>query len=463
VERRVHRQGRGRRTDRLWVAPVQGLIGTGKLLHGPDLSFESQSPAFRYLDTFGHGTHMAGIIAGRDTGWNAGSAASVWSGIAPDARLLSLKIADAQGATDVSQVLAAIDWVVKNKNRNGLNIRVLNLSFGTDSGNSYMASPLSYAAEVAWRKGIFVSVSAGNDAANSTTMTGSDGSSSFSGSYVGRGLASPAFNPFLLAVGATDTNGTALPSDDTIANFSSFGGGRTVDLLAPGRSIVSLADPGSQLDLANPGARVGTRFFKGSGTSQAAAVMSGAAALLLQKHPTATPNQLKKLLTQTAKKLTGPPTLVQGNGAVDLTAARTTTLPSTSTAAQTFTASTGTGSLGLDRGSSVLESNGVALVADTDIFGRAFVSSSWAAAANAGTSWNGGSWRGATWAGSGWSGDRNLTATWSGSSWAGTAWSSVTYSGSRWTGSRWTGNGWTGSRWTGSRWTGAAWAGAGWN
>ena len=134
------------------VVPVDGL---GSVVHGPDLSFESQNPELAHLDTFGHGTHLAGIIAGRDPG------PSGFRGIAPGARIISLKVADAFGATDVSQVIAAVDWVVQHRQTNGLNIRVLNLAFGTDSGQDYRSDPLAYAVEVAWRKDIVVVVSAG--------------------------------------------------------------------------------------------------------------------------------------------------------------------------------------------------------------------------------------------------------------------------------------------------------------
>src|SRR5919199_2903866 len=109
---------------------------------------------------------MAGIIAGRDDAapakLTAGSGSSDFLGMAPDARVVSVKVADSAGASDVSQVIAGIDWVVQNRNRNGLNIRVLNLSFGTDSAQGYQLDPLAYAAEVAWRSGIVVVVSAGN-------------------------------------------------------------------------------------------------------------------------------------------------------------------------------------------------------------------------------------------------------------------------------------------------------------
>jgi serine protease AprX len=158
------------------VVPVEGL---GQVLHGPDLSFESQNPELAHLDTFGHGTHLAGIIAGQDPGGTG------FRGIAPGARIVSVKVADAFGATDVSQVIAAIDWVVQHRQSDGLNIRVLNLAFGTDSGQAYRSDPLAYAVEVAWSKGIVVVVSAGNSG--------------------GGGLTDPAYDPFVVAVGAADT------------------------------------------------------------------------------------------------------------------------------------------------------------------------------------------------------------------------------------------------------------------
>ncbi len=144
------------------VVPVDGLSGPDKVVHGPDLSLEGDdcssgdcvaTPA-RHLDSYGHGTHMAGIIAGRDDDaparrWPAATAATSL-GMAPDARLVSVKVADESGATDVSQVIAAIDWVVRHRNSDGLDIRVLNLSFGTDGVQDYQLDPLSYAAEVAW-------------------------------------------------------------------------------------------------------------------------------------------------------------------------------------------------------------------------------------------------------------------------------------------------------------------------
>ncbi|MFN2452385.1 MAG: S8 family serine peptidase, partial [Candidatus Dormibacteria bacterium] len=282
------------------VAPVNGLTAAGKVVNGPDLSFESQNPAQTYLDTYGHGTHMAGIIAGRDTeatGAYAGDT-SHFIGMAPDARIISIKVADAHGVTDISQMLAAIDWVVQHRNDNGMNIRVLNLSYGTDSQQPYSTDPLAYAAEVAWKNGIMVIAAAGNQGSGSKFD----------------GLADPAYDPTVLAVGASQSNDSVI-GDDTVPSFSSIAvGNRRPDLVAPGTHIQSLRDPGSYIDQTY-GATGGItpRFFRGSGTSQATAAASGAAALIFSQHPNATPDQVKALLNQTATHIPGGNS-ASGNG-----------------------------------------------------------------------------------------------------------------------------------------------------
>ena len=147
------------------VVPVDGLGGTGtsKVVYGPDLTLENNTPA-KNLDTYGHGTAMSSIIAGRDAAATTVSGnATDFVGMAPDSRIVSIKVADAKGQTDVSQAIAAIDWVVQNRNKNGLNIRVLNMSFGTDGVQDYLLDPLAYAAEQAWHKGIVVVVAVGNE------------------------------------------------------------------------------------------------------------------------------------------------------------------------------------------------------------------------------------------------------------------------------------------------------------
>jgi hypothetical protein len=188
----------------------------------------------------------------------------------------------------VSQVLAAIGWVVEHRHDHGLDIRVLNLSFGTDGVQSYILDPLALAVEQAWRKGIFVVVSAGNEG------------------YGSRKLDDPAYDPLIMAVGATSRSGTAGRADDRVADFSSVGdASRHPDVVVRGTSILSLRVPGSNIDRSYPGARVGDspRLFRGTGTSQAAAVVSGAAALVIEQRPGITPDQLKKLFQRSAYEL----------------------------------------------------------------------------------------------------------------------------------------------------------------
>ena len=136
------------------VAPVPGLT-SGNVVNGPDLSFDSQQPGMAHLDAFGHGTHMASIIAGRDA---AGTPSSYldparFTGIAPDATLVNVKVGASNGAVDVTQVIAAIDWVVEHRKDPGLNIRVINLSYGTDSVQSSTVDPLAFAVENAVEEG----------------------------------------------------------------------------------------------------------------------------------------------------------------------------------------------------------------------------------------------------------------------------------------------------------------------
>ncbi len=427
------------------VAPVNGLTAPGKVVNGPDLSFESQMPSLQYLDTFGHGTHMAGIIAGRDNAavsYPGDSADFV--GIAPDARIVSLKVADSHGTTDVSQVIAAIDWVVQHRSDPGFNIRVLNLSFGTDSTQSYLLDPLAYAAEAAWRAGIVVVASAGN-----------------AGFAPSGSLTDPALDPYVIAVGAADTQGTLTTADDTAASFTQNGVKRKPDLVAPGVHVASLRNPGSYIDqLYGSTATVASRFFRGSGTSQAAAVVSGAAALLLSQRPSMTNDQVKALLTSTATPLTGQSADYQGSGEVNL-APTLTAVPANTV--QNWARSTGTGLLELSRGSVHVAMRGVALQGDQDIMGQAFNDGTMAALEAAGQTWSGGVWNGQGWNGQTWSGQTWSGQTWSGQSWSGQTWSGQSWSGQTWSSQTWSGQSWSGQTWSGQSWSGQTWSGQSWS
>ena len=301
------------------VSPVEGLATRGKIIYGPDLSLESQSPNLTNLDTNGHGTFMAGLIAGKDgdlTEPYADAPASAYRGMAPDARIVSVKVGVADGGTDVSQVIAAIDWVVQHKDDNGLNIRVINLSYGTNSTQASAVDPLAYAAEQAWKAGIFVVAAGGNNGYQSRRSQAP-------------ALANPAIDRYLMAVGSSDSMGTTTVEDDRVPAFSPWprrGTARSVNLVAPGVHLQGLRVPNSFIDMNHPEGQLGGRYFRGSGTSESAAIVSGAAALLLQKYPTAKPDRIKALLSRTAYDINGPSQAI-GGGELQLGEALTTALP----------------------------------------------------------------------------------------------------------------------------------------
>ncbi|WP_433796535.1 S8 family serine peptidase [Actinoplanes sp. CA-252034] len=433
------------------IAPVKGLAQPGKVINGPDLSFESQAPNLRNQDTFGHGTHMAGIIAGRDPEVAAGQEGKFtgYVGVAPGAHLVNLRVAAADGAVDVSQVIAAIDWAVAHRNDPGVNIRVLNLSFGTDSVQDPLLDPLSYAVEAAWRAGIVVVVSVGNDGPTATRV------------------GNPAINPYVIAVGGSDIAGTSnTRDDDTIGTFSTRGNLlRHADLVAPGRSISSLRDPGSFVDATYPEGLVadGTgRYFKGSGTSQAAAVVSGAAALLLQQRPNLTPDQVKKLLTSTAVPMKGIDAIAQGAGQLNVQAAVAASTPAL--ALQVFPRALGLGTLEGARGSAHVADpdSGVELTGERDIMNQPWKPLTWTAAAAAGRSWTGGSWNGTVWAGSAWTGTSWTSKTWNGTVWAARSWSGISWTARSWSAAGWTADGWSARSWSARSWSARSWSGSYW-
>src|SRR3954451_15433862 len=281
------------------VAPVQGLDAPGKVVYGPDLSLESQAPNLTNYDTNGHGTFMAGLIAAND---------AAYRGVAPGARIISLKVGTADGGADVTQVIAAIDWVVQHAHDQGFNIRVLNLSYGTNSVQKPGVDPLSYAVEQAWKQGIVVVSAAGN--------TGYQRGSG------APGLADPAYNPYVIAAGATLASTRPGTQNDDVASFSASssgaGGCKNPDFLTPGSHLQGLRVPGSYVDAHHPEGFIDSRFFRGSGTSQAAAVMSGAVALVLQKYPTLTPDGVKRYFANNAVKLGGYDSQAQGAGEIRL-------------------------------------------------------------------------------------------------------------------------------------------------
>ena len=270
------------------------------------------NPNGNATDPGGHGTHVAGIAAGNGTD-SVTYSGGVYKGIAPNANIISIRVINGNGLATASSVIRGIQWAVQN--RNTYNIRVINLSLGSPPQGSYKGDPVVTAAEVAWHAGIVVVSAAGNRGPIAGTVE------------------SPGIDPYSITVGALDDNMTVATSDDVIAWFSSRGptpdNFPKPDLVAPGRRIVSLYSPSSYLAgflldrLMSIGG--GKNYFRLSGTSQATPVVSGVVALMLEKNPTLKPNQIKFILKNTARPLSGVGVNIGGNGVADAYSAATTT------------------------------------------------------------------------------------------------------------------------------------------
>ena len=259
-------------------------------------------------DDYGHGTHVAGIVAGNGYDSRGGR-----TGIAPGARLTILKTLDATGAGYVSDVIAALDYILENKE--ALNIRVANLSLTAPVYESYETDPLTLATRQLVNAGIVVVAAAGNAGRNPQT-----------GETLYGGIGAPANAPWVLTVGASSHQGTVDRTDDSIASFSSRGpgaGGAAAkpDVVAPGVGISSLSDPESALYtrraaylLSGAVETAYMPYLSLSGTSMAAPVVSGTIALMLQANPALTPNQVKAILQYTAEVHAGYDAFSQGAG-----------------------------------------------------------------------------------------------------------------------------------------------------
>ena len=306
---------------------VQDLDG-GRTDKFFDLTSTGRDKAF---DDYGHGTHVAGLIGGtgkrsivkramrEPNGSFKVRDVAFFAGVAPRARLLSFKVLDEHGAGYTSQVIAALDYIVENKDR--LKIDIVNLSLGHPILEPASTDPLVLAVERASRAGLIVVAAAGNYGRN--PLTGAMG-------YAG--ITSPGNAPSAITVGAYDAHGTVSRFDDTIPDYSSRGpswydGYAKPDVVAPGSALVSVAAPGSTLFRQYPGRQVHDRdgtaaYFRLSGTSMATAVTSGTIALMLEAARDAhradpTPNTIKAILQYSALPMSGYDRLAQGSGSLN--------------------------------------------------------------------------------------------------------------------------------------------------
>jgi len=257
-------------------------------------------------DLYGHGTHVAGIIAGNGANSTGAAFTKKFIGIAYGVNLINLRVLDETGSGSDSQVIAAIQQAISLKSK--YNIRVINLSLGRPVFESYSLDPLCLAVESAWKAGIVVVVAAGNEGRNNSANTDGYGT-----------ISAPGNDPYVITVGAMKPMGTATRTDDLIASYSSKGptlfdhivkpdivapGNLTDSVLASSTATLVKSYPGNIVPLSyySTNKKGTSNYFTLSGTSMAAPVVSGAAALLLQKTASLTPDQVKARLMKSAYK-----------------------------------------------------------------------------------------------------------------------------------------------------------------
>ena len=234
-----------------------------------DIRFNSdynQSPS----DGYGHGTHVASIIGG-----DGSESSGKYIGVAPMVNIINVKVSNDDGSALMKDVVQGLQWVLENKDT--YNIRVVNISLNSAVAESYNTSPLDAAVEILWFNGVVVVASAGNKG-NGTIYP-------------------PANDPFVITVGAIDDKGTAAITDDKLASFSAYGnsenGAVKPDLVAPGTNIIArLVNQNMGLAAAHPANKVGTQYFRMSGTSMAAPMVSAAVALFYRMNRVSTPIRL---------------------------------------------------------------------------------------------------------------------------------------------------------------------------
>ena len=447
------------------IADVRGLAG--RVAERVDFSGTGAG------DGYGHGTFMAGLIAG------SGAGDPDHRGVAPAARLVDVKVADAEGRTDLITVLRGLEWVATHARQ----VDVLNLSLSSYSPLPYQIDPLTQGLEALWRRGITVVVPSGNDGPAEGSVT------------------SPGSDPVLLTAGGMDPGGTAGRGDDTVGEWSGRGptwqGDAKPDLVAPGASVVGLRVAGSRIDTDYPHARIGEHYLRGSGTSMATAVTSGVVAAVLAQNPRLRPDAIKRLLTGTAYGAEGLDVRAgAGAGGLDAAAALAAAPGWRASAADREArrdaaalrrdartwAAFERALLADDRAAAAKAWRGLSRLsrdwagrfwADLDPATRAWAGRAWAGRAWAsgpdGTAeeWTSRAWAGRAWAGRAWA-DAGWNEGWAGRAWAGRAWAEADWAGRAWAGrawanADWAGRAWADAEWTGSDWTGRAWATSTWS
>ena len=436
-------------------------------------------------DGLGHGTFMAGLIAGDGT-----ASDGTYTGVAPDARVLDVQVATADGTTSLSRVLSGLQTVA-DQARTDSSLRVVSLALSTGNPLPPSSDPLARALDRLWARGLTVVVAAGNDGPGKGTVT------------------SPGADPTLITVGALDEHGTSARGDDTVSTFSSRGtafGTQKPDLVAPGASVVSTRAAGSLADTQNPASRVLQDYFTGSGTSMSEAITAGAAAVLVSSRSALTPSTVKRLLTTTAyrtdmlEKRDGA-----GAGGLDLGAAvakaATTRIvtsarsgadlvddsygPDSADAAtwQQFSDAWAAGDLTAVAAAwsamsaqtrrwastayalQLLATNAGTDDADyaaIETMARAWTTQAWQARAWASDVFVSRTWAARAWTARAWTIDEWAARAWTDAGWSARAWTDANWDARAWTEGQWTARAWTARAWTVTEWDARAWTARAW-
>jgi serine protease AprX len=351
-------------------------------------------------DLEGHGTMVAGLAAG---------SASSYSGVARNAKLVDLRTAAADGGSRTSDVIAATDWILQNKDQYG--IKVANYSMRGANPSSFRYDPLDAAVESLWFHGVVVVAAVGNYGVANTPQ---------------KIQYSPGNDPFVISVGALSTNGTLSTSDDTLAPWSAYGhtldGFAKPELSAPGRWMVGPVPAGATLPATEPGRVLVPGYMWMSGTSLAAPIVAGAAAQVLARHPSWTPDQVKGALMRTAKRTAAG--FAGGVGEVNAAAAAAlASPPNPHTNLNAFVAPDATGN-------------------------PSFNGDAWQQAVATQTDWSETDWSETAWSATDWS-----ETDWSETDWSETDWSETDWSETDWSETDWSETDWSETDWSETDWS----------
>jgi serine protease AprX len=417
------------------VADVPDL--RGRVVASADLSNE-----LNFADSFGHGTFMAGLVAG-----DGASSSGRYVGVAPEASLMSIKVAGAEGSTSLGRVLMGVQLADSSAAR--FNVRVMLLALSSGSPLPPSIDPLSRALRRAWAHGIVVVVPAGNDgpAAGSVSAPGED--------------------PVLLTAGSVDDRGTADLLDDMPSVFSGRGPTRwgmdKPDLAAPGEHLVSLRAAGSTIDGQNPGAVVDDAYFKGTGTSMSAALTAGSAALLVAARPDLSADQAKAVLMGTAHPIPAGDWSSVGAGIVNAGDAvalgdAPQGLPEIPALGPTPPPFTPPG-LEVDwYGDAAIGYRWLARQWDA----RQWAARSWDARSWDARSWEARSWAARQWADQDWSARQWADEDFNARSWEARSWDARSWEARQWAARSWEARQWAARSWDARSWDARSWAGQDW-